>query len=297
MKNTTSYSRRGSLHRRTATPQDPAQFAFFANLAVLYIRASTDDQKLTLEGQEFEGRQWATQHGLTISAVFIEPGVSASRPFLKRRIAREAIAHMQSSGATVLMVLNINRGFRDVDDMRETVNFLVDQNMSLRISSPDIDARGGYGKFLATVLVAVAEMQLSETKDQQRRAFNQMRREQVALSQHARFGWQLGAEIPDQTSKSGKPYRRLIPVPEEQTILREIIARYEAREALQSIADDLNARGIRTKQAGQSITYKQKLVPAKGGTTQLRPARTITFSGQWKPQTIKSVIEHAELAQ
>ncbi len=291
-----SYSRRGSLDRRPTTTADPAMLAFLSNLAVLYIRASTDDQKLTLEGQEFEGRAWAAQHGLTISEVFIEPGVSASKPFLKRRIASEAVAHMKRTGATVLMVLNINRGFRDVDDMRDTVNFLVDNNMSLRITSPDIDARGGYGRFLATVLVAVAEMQLSETKDQQRRAFNQMRRNQVALSQHARFGWQLGEEIPEQTSKSGKPYRRLEPVPEEQAILREIIARYEARETLQRIADDLNARGIRTKQAGQSITYKEKLIPTRNGGTKIRPAKTIIFSGEWKPQTIKSVIEHAELA-
>lgn len=248
--------------------------------AALYIRASTEDQKLTLDGQEFEGREWAERHGVKVAGVFLEPAVSGSRPFLQRKRAKQCLAWMKQQGIPCLLVLNLHRGFRDVDDMRQTVDHLIDEGMSLRIASPDIDARGGYGKFLATVLAAVAEMQLHETKDQQRRAFDQMRRDRIARSQHAPFGWDMGDEVTDKTSKGGKPYRRLVSNPREQAVLREIIARYERNETLQAIADSLNERGVKTKRAGQ---------------TMIRKGKTIPISGVWKPATVKSAIEHADL--
>jgi len=43
---------------------------------------------------------------------------------------------------------------------------------------------------------------------------------------------------------------RLLPNAEEQEIIREIRARREAGETLQTIADDLNARAVPTKKNG-----------------------------------------------
>lgn len=189
---------------------------------------------------------------------------------------------MRKEGIGTLLVMNLNRGFRNVDDMRQTVDFLVDNGFSLRIANPDIDARGGYGKFLATILAAVAELQLAETKDQQRRAFNQMRRDRVCRNQNPPFGWDLGKELPDQTSKSGKPYRQLDPNPTEQAALRRMLAMHEGGHTLQSIADTLNAEDIKTKNAGKQFKRKGKLY---------------TADGQWKPQTVASVLAYAELAE
>jgi DNA invertase Pin-like site-specific DNA recombinase len=296
MKKTSQYRRRGSLHRH-GIPDSPLVRAHLDTRNVLYIRASTEDQKLTLEGQEFEGREWSELRGLTTELAFIEPGVSGSKPFLERKEAMRAIEYMEKHGIPTLLVMDQDRGFRDTFDLLQTVDYLLEKGICLRLATPDIVIFDPYTRFVATVLAAVGELQLGQIKKNQKRAFNQMRREKVALSQNPSFGWELGEEIPDQLSKSGKPYRRLEPVPEEQAILREIIARYEARETLQAIADSLNQRGVRTKQAGKSITYKEKLVATRGGGTRLRPAKTITFSGEWKPQTVKSVIEHAEIAE
>lgn len=286
----TNHSRRNSRSARRSQTQ---ALPFQNNKAALYIRASTEDQKLTLEGQDHEGRLIAKSRGIDIDpdSSFIEPGISASKPFLKRPVARKTLAHMKKNGISTLFVINLNRGFRDVDDMRQTVEYLVDQGMALRIGDPDIDARGGYGKFLATVLTAVDELYLSTTKDQQRRAFEVMRRRQVSRSQFAPFGWDLGEEIPDEKSKSGRPYRRLVPNEREQAILREIISRHEQGETLQSIADRLNSDNIPTKRAGAEM----KRTVGKG--TPKEHVKTIICSGTWAPQTVASVLDYAELPE
>ncbi len=282
----TTYSRKNSSSRRSGTPT----LELHSNKAVLYIRASTDDQKLTLDGQDFEGRNLGKAKGLDIDPLsFIEPGISASKPFLKRPMARKAIEHMKKHNIPTLFVLNLNRGFRDVDDMRQTVNYLVDNDLSLRIADPDIDARGGYGRFLATVLTAVDELYLSTAKAQQCRAFDVMRRRRLCRSPHPPFGWDLGEEVPDEKSKSGRPYRRLIPNEKEQAALREMLAMHEQGETLQAIADRLNADGILTKMAGTTMKRTVK----KG--TPKEHIKTIQVTGTWKPQNVKSVLDYSEI--
>jgi len=294
MSTTSTYARRGS-RRRHSFPESPLVRAHRDPRVVLYIRASTDDQTLTLDGQAFEGAEWCDGRGLECVAHFTEAGVSGSKPFLERKEAMKAIAFMEKHGIPSLLVMDQDRGFRDTGDLLSTIDHLIGRGLVLRLSTPDIVIFDPYTRFVATVLAAVGELQLGQIKKNQKRATNQMRREQVALSQHARYGWQLGEEIPGQTSKSGRPYRRLVPDPAEQAILREILARYDARETLEAIAADLNARSIPTKRAGQTVTYKAKTRLTRGKTV-TTPARTITLSGVWKPSTVQSVIDHAEFA-
>jgi hypothetical protein len=72
----------------------------------------------------------------------------------------------------------------------------------------------------------------------------------------------------------------LVPNPAEQAVLRRIIGRYEAGVSFRSIARELNAAAVPTKH-GTSIVHKGVLKP---------------LSGLWHGATVKSVIEHADLA-
>lgn len=272
------YSRRGSRNRHAH--ESPLVRAHLDPRVVLYVRASTLDQVNTLDAQEYEGREWAAARDLEVAAVFVEPGVSGGSVFLEREHARHAVAFMEKHKIPTLLMLDQDRGFRDVVDLLQTVDSLIERGMCLRISSPDIIIFDPQTRLVATMLAAMGEYQLRNTKKQQKRATDQMRREGYALNQHARYGWDLGEEDPTRTSATGKPYRRLVPNEKEQAVLREIIAMYEAKETLQRIADTLNSRGIPTKRAGQTMIYQ---------------GRQKTISGLWKPQTVQSVIDHAEL--
>ena len=282
-----SYSRKNSRSaRRAATEALP----FHDSRCVLYIRASTADQKNSLDAQAFEARRFAEAHGKSVVETFIDPGVSGSKPFLQRKEARKAIAYMKANGITTLLVLKLDRAFRNTVDMHTTIDRLMADGISFRIANPDIDFHGPFGRLIATLLGAIAEFELGCRAERQKDGFDVMRRNRVSRSQFAPFGWELGPELPDQ-SHAGRPLRRLVPNETEQAALREILALYEQRETLQAIADRLNSDGIPTKTpAGQTITRTY----LKGTPDEYQ--KTFVTSGQWKPQTVKSVLDYAELA-
>ena len=282
-----TFSRRNSRSaRRAATEALP----FTDNRCVLYIRASTADQKNSLDAQEHDGRRFAEANGREIHGVFIDPGVSGSKPFLQRKEARKAIAHMKREGITTLLVLKLDRAFRNLPDMRRTLDHLMTEGLTLRVINPDIDFKGSIGLLIANILGAIAEFELGCRGERQRDGIEVMRRKRVSRSQHAPYGWDLGEELPDEKSHAGRPLRRLVPNEKEQAALREIIALYERRETLEAIAARLNSDNIPTKMAGHTM----RRTVAKG--TPKEHVKIITCSGQWKPQTVKSVLDYAELA-
>lgn len=271
-------SRRGSLsrhHRNITTPSLPDA------RCILYIRASTEDQKNTLEAQAYEAQNFAAANGKEIVATFIEPGVSGSKPFLQRKQAKAAIRQMKKDGVSTLLVLKLDRAFRNIVDMHTTIDTLLDSGISMRVVQPDMDFHGPFGRLIATLLGAIAEFELGLRSERQKSGFDSMRRKRVSRSQFAPFGWGIGPAIEGESSHAGRPLRRLIPIPGEQSVLRQMVRLYEENHTLQSIADQLNSDNIPTKRAGQTMRHK---------------GRTITISGQWKPGIVKSVLEHAELA-
>ena len=248
---------------------------------VLYVRASTDDQQSTLDSQQFEAAKFCTAQGLTLAHTFIDAGVSGSKPLLDRKQAKAALATMKQEGISTLLVLCLDRAFRNPVDMHLTVEHLLDHGLNFRMVSPDLDLRGPVGKLVAGILGELAQFELACRSERQGRGFESMRRSQVARSQNPSFGWDLGEPIPGKLSHSGNPYRAVVPNPAEQAILREILAMYEAKHKLAHIAEHLNQRGIPTKRAGQTI---------------IRMGKPITVTGTWKREHVQSVIAHAELA-
>lgn len=249
---------------------------------IVYVRASTDDQQTTLDSQQFEADKFCAAQGIELACpAFIDSGVSGSKPLLERKQAKAALAYMKQHGVSTFLVMSLDRAFRNTVDMHLTIEHLLDHGYNFRMVSPDLDLRGPVGKLVAGILGELAQFELACRSERQGRGFESMRRSQVARSQNPSFGWDLGEEIPGKLSHSGNPYRAVVPNEQEQAILREIIAMYEAKEKLAHIAEHLNQRGIPTKRAGQTITRK---------------GRQITVSGLWKREHVQSVIAHAELA-
>lgn len=273
-----NYSRRNT---RSARRTPGSHLDLSDNRCVLYIRASTADQKNSLDAQEHEGRAFAARNGREIAGVFIDPGVSGNKPFLSRKEAKAAVSHMKRHNITTLLVLKLDRAFRNLPDMRATLDYLMAEGLTLRVINPDIDFKGSIGLLIANILGSIAEFELGCRGERQRDGIEVMRRKRVSRTQYAPYGWDLGPEIPDEKSHAGRPLRQLIPNEREQAALREIITLHERKETLQAIADRLNSDNIPTKRAGSTIT---------------RNGKTIQCSGIWKPQTVKSVLDYAELA-
>lgn len=95
-----------SARKRAKAQGDPA-------LAVAYLRASKDDQKLTADGQRASLERWASARGVRIVAWHEDHGVCSVTPIDKRPGMLSALADVRTFGAGVFCVAKRDRLARD----------------------------------------------------------------------------------------------------------------------------------------------------------------------------------------
>jgi DNA invertase Pin-like site-specific DNA recombinase len=83
-------------------------------LAVAYIRASKEEQKLTADGQRASIEAWAAREGVQVSAWHIDQGVCSVTPVDERPALVAALASVKEHRAGVLVVAKRDRIARDV---------------------------------------------------------------------------------------------------------------------------------------------------------------------------------------
>jgi site-specific DNA recombinase len=83
-------------------------------VAVAYLRASKDEQKLSPEAQRSSIEAWSAREGVQVAAWFTDQGVSSVTPVEGRPALLEALAALRTHGAGVLVVSKRDRIARDV---------------------------------------------------------------------------------------------------------------------------------------------------------------------------------------
>lgn len=82
--------------------------------AVAYLRASTDDQKLSPEAQRATIEAWAAREGVAIAAWHVDQGVSGAAELDGRPALAAALGALRSEGAGLFVVARRDRLARDV---------------------------------------------------------------------------------------------------------------------------------------------------------------------------------------
>ena len=83
-------------------------------LAVAYVRASRDEQKLSPDAQRSAIEAWATREGVQVVAWHVDQGVCSVTPIDARPALCGALAALREHGAGVLVVAKRDRIARDV---------------------------------------------------------------------------------------------------------------------------------------------------------------------------------------
>jgi site-specific DNA recombinase len=83
-------------------------------LAIAYLRVSTDEQQLGPEAQRAAIELWATTAGVTVTAWHLDQGVSGGAEIDDRPALVAALADLRASGAGVFVVAKRDRLARDV---------------------------------------------------------------------------------------------------------------------------------------------------------------------------------------
>jgi DNA invertase Pin-like site-specific DNA recombinase len=228
------------------------------NRAVGYVRVSTEEQAtqgLSIPAQEEAIVAYARMKGLELVEVIVDAGVSGGRPLGARPGGQRLLAMLAEGAATHVIALRLDRLFRNASDCLATVETWTRKGTTLHlldVSGNSIDTSSAAGKFMLTILAAVAEMERNLIAERIRNVMSWKRRNGKIFG-HEPFGYARHGDA-------------LVPVEAEQRVLDLILELRARGYSLRKIAKTLEARGIPTKRGGRwaAATVRKLLARAEG---------------------------------
>jgi DNA invertase Pin-like site-specific DNA recombinase len=212
---------------------------------ILYVRASTEDQQITLEAQKDKLDAYAALYELQVVETVVE---SESAKSLNRTGLQRALAMLRSGQADGLAVVKLDRLTRNVADWQTLIDGYFGERAGKQLFSiqDSIDTRTAAGRLVLNVLLSVAQWEREtigeRTRDVLRHKIS--RGERVGA---VRFGYDL--------SDDG---RQLVANQLEQDAISLMQQLRQAGRTLREIAAELTSRGIPTK--GGNGSWKHSAV-------------------------------------
>ena len=202
--------------------------------AIGYVRVSTDEQAksgLGLEAQIAKIKAYAELFDIELTEIIMDEGMSGKT--LERDGLKKAIKMLKDKKVEGMVIAKLDRLTRNVADLGTLVSTVFDK-AELYSVSEQINTKNAAGRLVLNVLVSVAQWEretiCERTKD--------------ALQAKKARGEKTGGNVPfGYEEVNGK----LIRNEEEQAIINEIKKLKESGLSLRKIAEELNGRGVATK--------------------------------------------------
>ena len=203
-----------------------------------YIRVSTEEQAVngqSLDAQRAKLEGYAALYDLDLVEVIVD-GVSAKS--LNRPGLQDALAKLRRGAADGLVIAKLDRLTRNVGDWQKLIDGFFGEKAGRQLFSvaDSIDTRTAAGRLVLNVLLSVAQWEREAIGERTRDAL-QHKISKGERCGKVRFGYELAAD--------GKT---LVAVPSEQEAIALMKELRAAGETLRDIADELNRRGIHTKE-------------------------------------------------
>jgi putative DNA-invertase from lambdoid prophage Rac len=190
---------------------------------------SLGTQQRTLEG-------YAMMHGLKLYKVFVERGVSGSKPLQDRHEGKRLLAALRP--ADVVLTPKLDRMFRSARDALDVLNRLKKQGVSLHMIDLGGDVTGnGISKLVFTILSAVAEAERDRTRERIAEVKDDQRQRNRYLGGDKPFGFDV---------KDGE----LVPLPREQAAIRRMVKLRAEGTSLREIAAAMERDGFEISHMG-----------------------------------------------
>jgi len=208
-----------------------------------YARVSTikqADEGESLEVQERTIAGYALMHGMKVDQVFVERGVSGSKPLSDRPQGGALLAVIQAGD--VIITPKLDRMFRSALDALAVLADLKARGVSLHMIDLGGDVTGnGISKLVFTILSAVAEAE----RDRTRERITEVKRDQRTRGRYLGgvppFGWRVG--------ETGE----LVAVPEQQAALARMRVMRAEGAPLRAIAEQITATGVKISHMGVKL--------------------------------------------
>jgi DNA invertase Pin-like site-specific DNA recombinase len=205
-----------------------------------YVRVSTDRQaddgeSLGTQQRVIEG--YAMMQGLSLDAVFVERGVSGSKPLGDRLEGGRLLAILRPGD--VVITPKLDRLFRSALNALDVLAQLKERGVSLHMIDLGGDVTGnGISKLVFTILSAVAEAERDRIRERIREVKADQRKRQRYLGGIVPFGWRIGED------------GALIEVPDQQRAIQRIIELRRKGLSLRAISASIAADGVQLSHEG-----------------------------------------------
>ena len=220
--------------------------------AIGYTRCSTHEQAdsgLGLDAQAQRIRAYARLKGLDLELI-TDAGVSGGKPLAKREGGQRLLDAVRERRADAVVVLKLDRGFRNAVDCLATVEQWERKGVALHIvdlGGNALDTTSAAGRFMLVVLAGAAEMERNLTRERTRAALA------VKRANGQRVGSvPYGFDLADDGTT-------LVPNESEQAVIADVKAMRSDGMKLKQIADRLTERSIPTK-TGKSRRWTHQAV-------------------------------------
>lgn len=218
---------RGVNHNGGMEPTKPLK-------AVLYARASTDDQVLTIEAQRAKLLGYSQLFELDVVDL-IEANESAkdlNRPGLQR-----ALGQLRSGAASILVVTKLDRLARNVGDWQSLIDGYFGERAGKQLISvsDSVDSASAGGRLALNMMMSVAawEREVIAERTKAALAVKIKRGERVGA---IRYGYDLAEDG-----------IRLVENEREQATIRVMVALRRGGMTLRGISDELYCLGLRPR--------------------------------------------------
>jgi putative DNA-invertase from lambdoid prophage Rac len=199
-----------------------------------YVRVSTVKQ--VDEGESLDVQQrtiagYALMHGMRVDHVFVERGISGSKPLADRPQGADLLAAIRP-GDTVITP-KLDRMFRSALDALAVLGDLKQRGIALHMIDLGGDvSTNGVSKLVFTILSAVAEAERDRTRERVAEVKRDQRTRGRYLGGKVPFGYRVGED------------GALVPNPDQQAAIATMRTMRAAGAPLRTIADALTAEGV-----------------------------------------------------
>lgn len=209
--------------------------AVYGYARVSTTRQAEDGESLDVQQRTIAG--YAMMHGMAIDSVFVERGVSGSKPLAERPEGAALLASVKPGD--VVITAKLDRMFRSALDALDVLGRLKDRGVNLHMVDLGGDVTGnGISKLVFTILSAVAEAE----RDRIRERITDVKADQKARGRYlggiVPFGWQVGED------------GELVEDDAQQTAIRRMVELRRAGQSLRAISDAMKAEGFNVSHEG-----------------------------------------------
>lgn len=227
--------------------------------AIGYIRVSTEEQSregISLDAQKEKIRAYCSIHDLELVCIQEDAGISG-KAVDNRPGFQECLRMLEDGQADALVVLKLDRMSRSTKDVLELSEAFQGRGWQLHSISERLDTSSAAGRFVLTILAALAQMEREQIGE----------RTSMALQHKKARGERLGTTPYGYETIETSNGKELIPLDSEQAVLRRIADLREEGWYLSDIAGILNVEGIPTKRGGKwhvsTISYLLRYIIPK----------------------------------